>query len=96
MRPLGIRHSLVQICHKEVMAQSMPAIQEFLEPQPLAMSRAGPAKLVNTVRGMFELHPSLSSVVWTSVTVTMRLQWTKTKMFSLTADLPDYAPGGFL
>ena len=35
----------------------MPAIREFLEPQQLGMSRAGPAKLVNTVRGMLELHP---------------------------------------
>ena len=42
----------------EVMTQPMPAIREFLEPQQLGMSRAGPAKLVNTVRGMMELHPN--------------------------------------
>ena len=58
VRPLGIRHSLVRVCHMEVMTQSMPAIREFLEPQQLGMSRAGPAKLVNTVRGMMELHPN--------------------------------------
>ena len=57
VRPLGIRHSLVRVFHWEVMAQSVPAIREFLEPQQLGMSRAGPAKLVDTVRGMSELHP---------------------------------------
>ena len=40
------------------MTQSMPAIREFLQPQQLGMSRAGPGKLVNTVRGMVELHPN--------------------------------------
>ena len=42
VRPLGIRNSLVRVCHMEVMTQSMPAIREFLEPQQLGMSRAGP------------------------------------------------------
>ena len=153
VRPLGIRHSLVRVFHQEVMVQSMPAIREFLEPQQLGMSRAGPAKLVNTVRGMLELHPEfvccsldvmnryneqqrgatvevlrdtpalqhlgtfaaailapddtyaigLPEVVLPAVKkysediwarANLQLQWTKTKMFSLTAALPDYAPPG--
>ena len=57
LRPLGIRHSLVRLCHAEVIGQSMPAIREYLEPLQLGMSKAGPAKLVNTIKGIMELHP---------------------------------------
>ena len=34
---------------KEAMSQSRPEIREFLEPQQLGMSKAGAAKLVNSV-----------------------------------------------
>ena len=52
VRPLGLRNSLVKVYHKEAMSQSRPEIREFLEPQQLGMSKAGAAKLVNSVRGL--------------------------------------------
>ena len=57
IRPLGIRHPLARLFHKEVMLQSKSEVQEFLEPQQLGQSRAGGAKLVHSVRGMLELNP---------------------------------------
>ena len=57
IRPLGIRHSLVRLFHKEVMNQSKTELREYLEPQQLGQSQGGADKLVNSVRGMLELHP---------------------------------------
>ena len=52
VRPLGLRNSLIKVFHKEAMSQSRPEIREFLEPHQLGMSKAGAAKLVNSVRGL--------------------------------------------
>ena len=57
IRPLGTRHSLTRLFHKEVMNQSKAELREYLEPQQLGQSQGGADKLVNAVRGMLELHP---------------------------------------
>ena len=48
--------------HKEVVKNSKPEIVKFLEPQQLAMSSAGAAKLVNSVRMMLEQHNDFIAV----------------------------------
>jgi hypothetical protein len=52
VKPLRLRNSLIKVYHKEDMSQSRPEIREYLEPQQLGMSKAGAAKLVNSVRGL--------------------------------------------
>ena len=58
VRPLGIRHSMIRLFHKEVISQNKEDLIEYLEPQQLGQSRAGAAKLVLSVRGMLEQNPS--------------------------------------
>lgn len=54
VRPLGVRHSIVRLFHKEVVRQSKEDIIEYLEPEQLGQSKAGAAKLVLSVRAMME------------------------------------------
>ena len=56
VRPLGLRNSLIKLFHKEVMAQSVTEIREFLEPCQLGKSKAAAAKLVMSVRGTMETN----------------------------------------
>ena len=62
VRPLGIRHCLTRVFHREVVEQSKEAFRDFLEPQQLGQSRGGAAKLVHSVQGMLELHPDFVCV----------------------------------
>ena len=63
VRPLGIRHSLPRLFHREVMLQNKPAVREYLEPQQLGQSQGGAAKLVHSVRGLLDQHPEFVCVV---------------------------------
>ena len=63
VRPLGIRHSLTRLFHKEVMIQHRPVVREYLEPQQLGQSQAGAAKLVHSIRGLLDQNPDFVCVV---------------------------------
>jgi hypothetical protein len=54
LRPLGVKFSLIRDLHKHVVAKNRGAFNEVLQPQQLALSKAGGAKLVHQVRMMFE------------------------------------------
>ena len=62
LRPIGVKNPLVRTFHKEVVKESKPELVTFLEPQQLAMSSAGAAKLVNSVRMMLEHNPDFIAV----------------------------------
>ena len=57
MRPLGVRHSLTRVIHREVVSQNKQEVREFLEPQQLGQSQAGAAKLIHSIRGLLSQHP---------------------------------------
>ena len=57
VRPLGVRHSLVRLFHREVIAQNKQEIIEYLEPIQLGQSKAGASKLVRSVQGMLQQNP---------------------------------------
>ena len=54
IRPLGVKSSLIRNFHMQVVARNRGALNEFLQPQQLALSKAGGAKLVHQVRMMSE------------------------------------------
>ena len=62
MRPIGVRNPLPKLFHQETVIQNKADLREALEPQQLAMSPAGAAKLVHTVRLMMELNPEMTAV----------------------------------
>ena len=62
LRPIGVKNPLVRTFHKEVVKHSKPELVKFLEPQQLAMSSSGAAKLVNSVRMMVEQHHDFIAV----------------------------------
>ena len=66
-RPLGLRHSLTRLCHREVTDQCKDEVREFLEPVQLGQSRAGAAKLVLSVRGLMDSNPD-----WVCVSLDMK------------------------
>lgn len=49
-RPVGMEPSLARFFHKIVNKENKPVLTNFLEPQQLALSVAGGAKLVHGVR----------------------------------------------
>merc|ERR1711867_61898 len=57
VRPLGVRHTLTRVFHREVATQNKEEVREYLEPQQLGLSQAGAGKLVNSIRGLLALHP---------------------------------------
>ena len=56
VRPLGLRTPLLKIFHKEVVAQNITEVKDFLEPQQLGMSIAGAQKLVFSVRALLNTN----------------------------------------
>ena len=59
LRPVGVKSSLIRSLHKQVVVQNRGALTEFLEPEQLALSKAGGSKLVHQVRMMSEKNPSM-------------------------------------
>ena len=47
LRPVGVKSSLIRSLHKQVVVQNRGALTEFLEPEQLALSKAGGSKLVH-------------------------------------------------
>ena len=62
IRPVGVEPSLVRNYHKEVNRVNRPAMATFFEPQQLALSVGGAAKLVNSVRMLCEANPDFICV----------------------------------
>ena len=62
VRPLGIRNQLLKSFHRETVTQNREVFTNFLEPQQLAMSRGGGAKLVFSVRTLLEERPDFVAV----------------------------------
>ena len=54
LRPLGIKPSFLRVVHKEVVTANKATLTTFLEPQQLALTRAGGFILVHGVRIMAE------------------------------------------
>ena len=54
LRPVGVKSSLIRSLHKQVVTKNRGALTEFLEPEQLALSKAGGAKLVHQVRMLSE------------------------------------------
>ena len=54
LRPVGIKPSLIRDLHKAVIRGNRGVLTDFLEPQQMALSQAGGAKLVHSVRMMLE------------------------------------------
>ena len=54
LRPVGIKPSLIRDLHKGVVRSNRGVLMEALEPQQLALSQAGGAKLVHSVRMLLE------------------------------------------
>ena len=62
VRPIGIRNPLPKASHRESIKQNKEELVEYLEPQQLAMSQAGAAKLVHTVRMMMDIKADMVAV----------------------------------
>jgi len=58
VRPIGIKHSLVRSFHREVVRQNKGELTNYLEPEQLALSKAGGQKLVFCVRTLLEVNPN--------------------------------------
>ena len=59
LRPVGVKSSLVRAIHKKVVKKNRGPFTEFLEPEQLALSKAGGAKLVHQVRMLSEKNPGM-------------------------------------
>ena len=57
VRPVGIEPCLARSLHKTVTRKNKSVLTSFFEPQQLALSVAGGAKLVNSVRMLTEENP---------------------------------------
>ena len=49
-RLLGVKHQLIRVFHEEAIRQNRAELQNYLEPQQLALLEAGDGKLVHSVR----------------------------------------------
>ena len=54
LRPVGVKSSLIRVFNQRVVAANREAITAFLEPQQLALTKAGGFILVHGVRMMLE------------------------------------------
>ena len=54
LRPVGIKPSFIRDLHKGVVKANKGVLTDFLEPQQMALSQAGGAKLVHSVRMLLE------------------------------------------
>ena len=59
LRPVGVRNPLLKVWHREVITQNKEDLKQFLEPQQLACSEAGAAKLVTCIRTLIEAKPEI-------------------------------------
>ena len=57
LRPVGVEASLLRNIHGTVLSSNKQAITEYLEPQQLALSKAGGHRLVHSVRLAMEQNP---------------------------------------
>ena len=57
LRPLGMKHTFIKCCHKEVFIQNKQAIMEYLQPLQLGQSKGGAAKLIFSVRALLDANP---------------------------------------
>ena len=57
VRPIGNKNPFVKSIHREVMDQNKEELVQYLEPQQLAMSKAGASKLIFSVRSLLESRP---------------------------------------
>ena len=62
VRPVGIEPCLARSFHKMVNRENKQVLVSFLEPQQLALSVAGGAKLVHSVRMLSEANPTFVAV----------------------------------
>ena len=63
VRPLGIRHPLLRVLHRMVVAENKVELREFLEPQQLALSPGGCNKLYFSLRMLMEQRHTVN---WTA------------------------------
>ena len=56
VRPLGLKHPLTKTWHRMVIGQNKGELKTYLEPQQIALSPAGAAKLVMAVRMQLEVR----------------------------------------
>ena len=54
IRPVGVKPSFIRTLHKRVVRGNRGVLIDYLEPQQMAVSQAGGAKLVHSVRMMLE------------------------------------------
>ena len=54
VRPVGVKHALIRLLHKEPVRQNRGVLIAKQEPEQLALSKAGGAKLVHSVRMLSE------------------------------------------
>ena len=59
LRPVGVKSSLVRNIHKKVVLKNRGPLTEFLEPEQLALTKAGGAKLVHQVRMLSKMNPGM-------------------------------------
>ena len=57
LRPVGIEPCLARSLHKVVTRKNRDVLSSYLEPQQVALSLAGGAKLVHSVRMLAEANP---------------------------------------
>ena len=62
VRPIGVRNPLLRVLHREVVNQNRQEFIDYLEPQQLAMSQAGGAKLVFSTRMLMEENPTFVAI----------------------------------
>ena len=55
LRPVGVRNPLLKLWHRQVVIQNKQELKRYLEPQQIACTEAGAAKLVMAVRKLVEL-----------------------------------------
>ena len=62
LRPVGIKPSFIRDLHKGVVRANRGVLTDFLEPQQMALSQAGGAKLVHSVRVLLEHRRDFTAV----------------------------------
>ena len=62
LRPVGVKPSVIRTLHKRVVRGNRSVLTDFLEPQQMALSVAGGAKLVHSLRMMLEHRRDFTAV----------------------------------
>ena len=58
LRPVGVAPSFLRTLERRAVRDNRPALQSYLEPQQLALSKAGGHRLVHMVRMVMEVNPT--------------------------------------